>query len=45
MIEADITRPPGSRVIAVKVGEAALDPAKTYPLATNDSWRAAATTT
>src|SRR5207342_3401408 len=29
-IEADISRPPGSRIISVKVGNAALDPAKTY---------------
>jgi 2',3'-cyclic-nucleotide 2'-phosphodiesterase (5'-nucleotidase family) len=35
-IEADISRPPGSRIISVKVGNAALDPAKTYSLATND---------
>jgi 5'-nucleotidase / UDP-sugar diphosphatase len=35
-IEADISRPPGSRVISVKVGDAPLDPAKTYSLATND---------
>ena len=35
-IEADISRPPGSRVIAVKVGDAPLDPAKTYSLATNE---------
>jgi 2',3'-cyclic-nucleotide 2'-phosphodiesterase (5'-nucleotidase family) len=35
-IEADVSRPPGSRVIAVKVGDAPLDPARTYSLATND---------
>ena len=35
-IEADISRPPGSRVISVKVGDAPLDPARTYTLATND---------
>jgi 5'-nucleotidase / UDP-sugar diphosphatase len=35
-IEADVSRPPGSRVISVKVGDAPLDPAKTYSLATND---------
>ncbi len=35
-VEADVSRPPGSRVISVKVGDAPLDPAKTYTLATND---------
>src|SRR3982074_1599974 len=35
-VEADVSRPPGSRVISVKVGDAPLDPAKTYSLATND---------
>ena len=35
-IEADVSRPPGSRVISVKVGDAPLDPARTYTLATND---------
>ena len=44
-IEADVSRPPGSRVISVKVADAPLDPAKTYSLATTISWRAAATTT
>jgi 2',3'-cyclic-nucleotide 2'-phosphodiesterase (5'-nucleotidase family) len=35
-IEADISRAPGSRVMSVKVGDAPLDPARTYTLATND---------
>ena len=35
-IEADASRPPGSRVTSVKVGDAPLDPGKTYSLATND---------
>jgi 2',3'-cyclic-nucleotide 2'-phosphodiesterase (5'-nucleotidase family) len=35
-IEADLNQPPGSRVLALKIGDAALDPAKTYTLATND---------
>jgi 5'-nucleotidase/UDP-sugar diphosphatase len=35
-IEADVSRPPGSRVLSVKVGDAPLDPARTYTLATND---------
>jgi 5'-nucleotidase / UDP-sugar diphosphatase len=35
-IEADVSRPPGSRVTSVKVGDAPLDPAKTYSLAAND---------
>ncbi len=34
--EADLSRPAGRRVIAVRVGNAALDPGKTYRLATND---------
>ncbi len=36
VVEADVSRPPGSRVTSVKVGDAPLDPAKTYSLATND---------
>ena len=35
-VEADVSRPPGSRVISVKVSDAPLDPAKSYSLATND---------
>jgi len=35
-VEADLAAQPGSRVKAVTVGDAALDPAKTYTLATND---------
>jgi 5'-nucleotidase / UDP-sugar diphosphatase len=35
-VEADASRPPGSRVLSVKVGDAPLDPARTYTLATND---------
>jgi 2',3'-cyclic-nucleotide 2'-phosphodiesterase (5'-nucleotidase family) len=34
-IEADISRPRGSRVISIKVGDAPLDLAKSYSLATN----------
>ena len=36
VVEADVSRPPGSRVTSVKVGDAPLDPARTYSLATND---------
>ncbi len=35
-IEADASRPPGSRISSIKVGDAALDEAKTYRVATND---------
>jgi 5'-nucleotidase / UDP-sugar diphosphatase len=35
-VEADTSRPPGSRVLSVKVGDAPLDPARAYTLATND---------
>lgn len=35
-IEADANRPPGSRVVAIKVGGVPLDENKTYKLATND---------
>jgi len=35
-IEADATRPPGQRVLSVKVGDAPLDDAKVYKVATND---------
>ena len=35
-IEADASRPPGSRVLSVKVGDAPLDLTRTYTLATND---------
>jgi len=35
-IEADVSRPPGSRITSIKVGDAALDEAKTYRVATND---------
>jgi 2',3'-cyclic-nucleotide 2'-phosphodiesterase (5'-nucleotidase family) len=34
--EADLTRPPGERVSSIRVGNAPLDEAKTYKLATND---------
>ena len=34
--EADLTRPPGQRVMAVRVGNAPLDELKLYKLATND---------
>jgi 2',3'-cyclic-nucleotide 2'-phosphodiesterase (5'-nucleotidase family) len=32
----DMARPAGSRIVSVKIGDAELDPAKTYKLATND---------
>jgi 2',3'-cyclic-nucleotide 2'-phosphodiesterase (5'-nucleotidase family) len=35
-VEAEVRRPAGSRVIAIRVGDAPLDEAKTYRLATND---------
>jgi 5'-nucleotidase / UDP-sugar diphosphatase len=35
-IVADVSRPPGNRVLSIKVGDAPLDPAKTYSVATND---------
>ena len=35
-VNADITKPAGQRVVAVKVGNQPLDPAATYTLATND---------
>ena len=35
-IEADPSRPPGSRVLSIKVGDAPLDENKTYRVATND---------
>jgi 2',3'-cyclic-nucleotide 2'-phosphodiesterase (5'-nucleotidase family) len=35
-VQADMTRPSGRRVIAIKVGGAPLDDGKTYRLATND---------
>jgi len=35
-IEADVSRPPGNRVTAIKVGDAPLDAGKTYSVATND---------
>jgi 5'-nucleotidase / UDP-sugar diphosphatase len=35
-IEADISRPPGSRITSIKVGNAPLDDNKTYSVATND---------
>ena len=35
-IEADASRPAGSRVISIKVGDAPLDEAKRYSVATND---------
>lgn len=35
-LKADLTAPAGSRIKAVMIGGAALDPAKTYTLATND---------
>ncbi len=35
-VEADASRPPGSRILSVKVGAAPLDESKTYRVATND---------
>lgn len=35
-IEADLSRPPGQRVLSIKVGGQPLDEAKTYTVATND---------
>jgi 2',3'-cyclic-nucleotide 2'-phosphodiesterase (5'-nucleotidase family) len=35
-VEADVSRPPGSRVTAIKVGDAPLDERATYRLATNN---------
>jgi 2',3'-cyclic-nucleotide 2'-phosphodiesterase (5'-nucleotidase family) len=35
-IEADTSRPPGSRVVSIKVGDAPLEDGKTYKVATND---------
>jgi 5'-nucleotidase/UDP-sugar diphosphatase len=35
-VEADVSRPPGSRVLSVKVGDAPLDLNRTYTLATNE---------
>jgi len=35
-VEADSSRPPGSRVTAIKVGDAPLEENKTYRVATND---------
>ena len=35
-IEADPSRPPGSRVLSIKVGDAPLDESKMYRVATND---------
>lgn len=34
--EADLSRPAGQRVTAIQIGGGALDPARTYKLATND---------
>jgi 5'-nucleotidase/UDP-sugar diphosphatase len=35
-IEADVHRPPGQRVLSIKVGDAPLDESRTYSVATND---------
>ncbi|MET0925269.1 MAG: bifunctional UDP-sugar hydrolase/5'-nucleotidase, partial [Xanthobacteraceae bacterium] len=35
-IEADVSRPPGSRILSVKVGDAPLDLNRTYTFATNE---------
>jgi len=36
VVEADLKRPPGSRITAIKIGNAALDEGRSYRLATND---------
>jgi 2',3'-cyclic-nucleotide 2'-phosphodiesterase (5'-nucleotidase family) len=36
VVEADLDRPPGSRITSIKVGDAPLDEARTYRVATND---------
>jgi 2',3'-cyclic-nucleotide 2'-phosphodiesterase (5'-nucleotidase family) len=36
VVEADLKRPPGSRITAIKVGDTPLDEARTYHVATND---------
>jgi 2',3'-cyclic-nucleotide 2'-phosphodiesterase (5'-nucleotidase family) len=36
VIEADLKRPPGSRITAIKVGDASLDESRIYRVATND---------
>jgi 2',3'-cyclic-nucleotide 2'-phosphodiesterase (5'-nucleotidase family) len=36
VVEADLKRPPGSRITAIKVGNAPLDEARSYRVATND---------
>jgi 5'-nucleotidase / UDP-sugar diphosphatase len=35
-IEADPSRPPGSRVLSIKIGDAPLDTSRMYRVATND---------
>ena len=35
-IEADASRPPGSRILSIRVGNAPLEESKTYSVATND---------
>ena len=35
-IEYDPARPPGRRILSIKIGGAPLDPNKTYRIATND---------
>jgi 2',3'-cyclic-nucleotide 2'-phosphodiesterase (5'-nucleotidase family) len=35
-IEAEASRPPGRRVLSIKVGDAPLDPSRSYSVATND---------
>jgi 2',3'-cyclic-nucleotide 2'-phosphodiesterase (5'-nucleotidase family) len=36
VVEADLKRPPGSRITTIKVGDAPLDDARIYRVATND---------
>jgi 5'-nucleotidase/UDP-sugar diphosphatase len=36
VVEADLSRPPGSRVTSIKVGDAPLEEERTYRVATND---------
>jgi 2',3'-cyclic-nucleotide 2'-phosphodiesterase (5'-nucleotidase family) len=35
-IEAEVSRPPGRRVLSIKVGDTPLDPNRSYSVATND---------
>ena len=35
-LTADVSRPPGARIVSISVGGAPLDPAKRYTVATNE---------